>query len=448
MNSFKDGFRFMTEKIGQVIEVTNKNTSVLKTLAYKSIDLEARSRRNNLIFWGLYENYGENCFAVIRDFIINHLDLDANKMYLSRAHRLGPRKIGRQNPNRPIIVNFRDFCDTVAIMGKAHMLKNTPFSICYDQPKEINDARKKLWDELKLIKAKEPRVKFQIVYPAKLVIEGKVVRDEFPDWTQVMKGSRLVDFSHIDNTCSYDQSSLYTPEQSIPSQQIINGSNTRDTAMNEMFTNANVAPRDCEIMEHQSESGYSVSHSLGNGQQSSAQPGSVYEAELPSPGSSSPDSVSMQSGGTAENVLQHHDSRSPSRESSVTNNEKNDKPLIQSPIFRPIPSIPNSTETTTSNSKQQNSSQSGNFSERVSRSVQRGQRRINSLSVTRTNQNTSRDSEEKPVSSKNKQSGARNNSNQKQSQQNGSRGVSKSPHGSKNRSTGKEIGMTANTQNS
>ena len=55
---------------------------MLKTLAYKSIDLEARSRRNNLIFWGLAENVRENCFAVIRDFIKNELDLDADKMYL------------------------------------------------------------------------------------------------------------------------------------------------------------------------------------------------------------------------------------------------------------------------------------------------------------------------------------------------------------------------------
>ena len=78
--------------------------------------------------------------AIMRDFIIHHLDLDANNMYLSRAHRLGPRKIGQQNPKRPIIVNFRDFCDTEMIMGRVHMLKSTPFSICYDLPKEINYA--------------------------------------------------------------------------------------------------------------------------------------------------------------------------------------------------------------------------------------------------------------------------------------------------------------------
>ena len=70
MSNFQNSFRCMGESLNCVIQSTNKNTDMLKTLAYKSIDLEARSRRNNLIFWGLAENVRENCFAVIRDFII------------------------------------------------------------------------------------------------------------------------------------------------------------------------------------------------------------------------------------------------------------------------------------------------------------------------------------------------------------------------------------------
>ena len=125
-------------------------------------------------------------------------------MNLARAHRLGPRKIGIGDPRRPIIVNFRDFIDTDTIMNKAFMLKNTPFSITYDLPKEINEARKRLWSDLRSIKANKPFVKFQILYPAKLLVEGKV-RDELPDWGKVMQGSRLVDFVHIDSPFSSDQ---------------------------------------------------------------------------------------------------------------------------------------------------------------------------------------------------------------------------------------------------
>ena len=197
MLSFQNCLMNVGEKMTQVIRTTNRNTDMLKTLAYKSIDIEARSRRNNLIFWGLIENRNENCFALIRQFIKNELDLDADKMYLARAHRLGPVKKFVGLRKRPLIVNFRDYCDIQSIMANAHLLRGTPFSVDYDHPKEIGAARKLLWDEIKSIKRLKPSAKCQIVYPAKLLVDGKVARDEFPDWSQAMKGSRLGDFSHI-----------------------------------------------------------------------------------------------------------------------------------------------------------------------------------------------------------------------------------------------------------
>ena len=196
--SFQNCFKSIGEKVSEVIKTTNRNTDMLKTLAYKSIDIEARSRRNNLIFWGLVENRNENCFALIRQFIKNELDLDSDRMYLARAHRLGSIRTGPGLRKRPIIVNFRDFCDTEAIMGNAHLLRGTPFSVDHDLPKEINAARKLLWNEVKSIKEKKPRAKCQIIYPAKLLVDGKLVRDELPDWNEVLKGSRLGDFSHTD----------------------------------------------------------------------------------------------------------------------------------------------------------------------------------------------------------------------------------------------------------
>ena len=220
MLNFQQSYRLVNDKLCEVIDVTNKNTNVLKTLAYKSIDLEARSRRNNLLFWGLIENPHENCFHIILDFIHRHLDLDAGNMYLARAHRLGPRRIGQRNPKRPIIVNFRDFCDTELIMSRANMLKNTPFSVGFDLPKEINEARKKLWAELKSIRSTQPRVKFQILYPAKLIVEGKLVRDEFPDWGNALYTcrSRTADFSHIYRNFSFDQPNNQSNTDELPTR--------------------------------------------------------------------------------------------------------------------------------------------------------------------------------------------------------------------------------------
>jgi hypothetical protein len=42
----------------RVIETANDQSDFLKTLAYKLIDIEARARRNSLLFRGFVENYG------------------------------------------------------------------------------------------------------------------------------------------------------------------------------------------------------------------------------------------------------------------------------------------------------------------------------------------------------------------------------------------------------
>jgi len=50
----------VNEKV-KVIKTTNAQSDFLKTLACKSIDMEARLRWNNLIFRGFIENYGQDC---------------------------------------------------------------------------------------------------------------------------------------------------------------------------------------------------------------------------------------------------------------------------------------------------------------------------------------------------------------------------------------------------
>ena len=142
----------MQHKMEQVVQVTNNHTDFLKTLAYRSIDMEARSRRNNLTFRRLSENRCENCFSLIRDFISNHLDIDSGQMYLARTHRLGSFSPARRMHKRAIIVTFRDSCDTELIMSKVTLLRDTIFSIDNDFPKEIQAARSRSWPTFKQIK--------------------------------------------------------------------------------------------------------------------------------------------------------------------------------------------------------------------------------------------------------------------------------------------------------
>ena len=107
---------------------------------------------------------------------------------MPRVHRLG--RFNRGN-TRPIIANCLDTRDTDRILSNAYKLKNTPYSINRDYPKEIADARKVLWPEVKRMRQHNPEVKINIVYLARIVKDGKVVADMFPNWNKIMHRDRI-----------------------------------------------------------------------------------------------------------------------------------------------------------------------------------------------------------------------------------------------------------------
>ena len=163
----------------------------LKLVEYRSLDQEARSRRNNLIFRGHLEIVGhDDCVGVINRFLAEKFEM--HNVNIQRAHRLGSlRNIGRRSRSRPIIVCFGDFRDVQNIMAKAHTLRGTDYGINRDYPDEIVQARSRLWSDYKQAKPNYSKGKVYIAFPAKLVINGEVTRDEFPDWKDILKGSRV-----------------------------------------------------------------------------------------------------------------------------------------------------------------------------------------------------------------------------------------------------------------
>ena len=169
----------------------------LKLLQYKSIDIEARSRRNNLLFRGIPEVNGEDTMQVIQAFLADNLELDPDEICIQRAHRIGriqtrkPHYHGQTTKHRPLIIALRDSQDVELIIGNASKLRGTGFGINRDLPKEILDARKPLWSKMKSIKEQDTEAKVNIVFPAKLIKNGRVIADQFPDWNTVMKKSRV-----------------------------------------------------------------------------------------------------------------------------------------------------------------------------------------------------------------------------------------------------------------
>lgn len=164
----------------------------IRLLEYKSIDLEARSRRNNLLFYGHQESRYEDCKEVICRHIRDQFDIDVAESAICRAHRIG--RFDR-NRKRPIIVAFQEYSLTEAIARKGNVLKDTIFSVSRNYPIEITRARKTMWPAYKQLKQENPLSKVAIVYPAKLIMNGDVKMDLLPEWDSVLRGSRI-DLDH------------------------------------------------------------------------------------------------------------------------------------------------------------------------------------------------------------------------------------------------------------
>ena len=162
----------------------------IKLLEYKSIDIEARARRNNLLFYGFGEERNENCREKIGRLLCDKFNIQPENIVIERAYRIGKFRNNALSP-RPIIAAFRDYILTETIMSQGSNLKNSPHSVSRDYPLEITNARKLLWDELKQIKSQNPSAKVSVGYPAKLIMNNQVCFDLFPEWDSIVRGSRI-----------------------------------------------------------------------------------------------------------------------------------------------------------------------------------------------------------------------------------------------------------------
>ena len=143
-----------------------------------AINNEARSRRNNLLFYGIPEEKEEDCTRSVNIFFRKELNIHET-VALQRAHRLGrptpANSIGhRAGKPRPIIVNFLDFRQRETIRAARFKLKQ-PYGIAEDLPIEVRKARESLVPELKELK--QQGKKCSIVWPARLISENKIANE-------------------------------------------------------------------------------------------------------------------------------------------------------------------------------------------------------------------------------------------------------------------------------
>ncbi|XP_077516762.1 uncharacterized protein LOC144127737 [Amblyomma americanum] len=139
---------------------TEKATQLVRDLEARFDDAENRSRRCNLIFYGLFDPTPSESFADSEEVIIRHcsdqLDLSLDSKDIERAHRLGRHNTERQ---RPIIIKFASFKTKQMILSNGPKLKDTDFSIGEDFSRRVQNIRKQL-----VAFAKSKTTKFSLRY--------------------------------------------------------------------------------------------------------------------------------------------------------------------------------------------------------------------------------------------------------------------------------------------
>ncbi|CAB4036793.1 Hypothetical predicted protein, partial [Paramuricea clavata] len=123
------------------------------TLNSRVIDLQARSMRDNLMFYNLPEREDENTNNLIHNLLQEQLGIsNAKTIKIDRSHRIGRRTPGSRRP-RAIVAKFNFYPDKERILANARRLKGTGIAIYEQFPEEIVKLRKRLLPEMK--KARE-----------------------------------------------------------------------------------------------------------------------------------------------------------------------------------------------------------------------------------------------------------------------------------------------------
>ena len=117
------------------------------------IDLEDRSRRNNLRIYGITETNDESWekYEEHADQVFNQ-KLGLKSIRIERAHHVKRKKGDKSRKPRPIACNVLSFKDKKLILKNANKLKGTNLFIDEDYSFEM-EYRKQLWDEVKYLRS-------------------------------------------------------------------------------------------------------------------------------------------------------------------------------------------------------------------------------------------------------------------------------------------------------
>lgn len=170
------------------IKDANKNLlSTVSALKEKILEIESRSMRSNLLFFGIDEceenlrdrSYREDSEKLLKDFMKSEMtfeeadSINPDEIKFDRVHRLGRPKFhqsGRLLRPRPIVAAFAGFKERECVRRAVSTVQNRKYSVREQFPSEIEERRKVLYPVLKSAKSNPSNV-VKLVRD-KLIING------------------------------------------------------------------------------------------------------------------------------------------------------------------------------------------------------------------------------------------------------------------------------------
>lgn len=143
----------------EVADIRGKISTLETSFGRKMEDLENRSRRNNLVFYGVPEGPRSCEYIIKNEILANLMELDVTDVEIERAHRTpgGPEPSDPDKQPRPIHVRFQRFSDREGVLHSAKKLKGKSLGgnsiyISDDVSSSVRNSRKCLRRQLDKIR--------------------------------------------------------------------------------------------------------------------------------------------------------------------------------------------------------------------------------------------------------------------------------------------------------
>ena len=176
----------LKDEVTVLREIVCKQQVEIRSLQERTLDLQARSMRCNLLFHNIPETKNENCETILHKQLKS---FGLENIKIERTHRLGQQIATPKNP-RPIIAKFSD-TDCTAILSRVP--KKHPgdggLRVTRQFPLEYREKRNKMWEVADSYKKLDNNCKTRITTEGKLFVNGQLHKEKWvkPDVRSILE---------------------------------------------------------------------------------------------------------------------------------------------------------------------------------------------------------------------------------------------------------------------